>query len=107
LLVHGSSRGPYPPPVMKKRENSTLDLQAAVQEELLPDVSELKALQERLRALLESLPDTPDQGEEEIDAVTELRSVLGCVLLDSIGPAIRDLQAVVAYVAKRREPDGR
>jgi hypothetical protein len=92
---------------MKKREESTLDLQAAVQEHLLPDISELKAIQERLRALLESLPDTPDQGEEESDAVTQLRSVLGCVLLDSIDPAVRDLQAVAAYVAKRREPDER
>lgn len=92
---------------MKKREDSTPDLQAAVQEQLQPSLSELKAIRERLRAFQESLPDTPDQGEEEIDAVTELRSVLGCVLLDSIGPAIRDLQAVMAYVAKGREPDER
>ena len=92
---------------MKEREESTLDIQAAVQEQILPSVSELQALRERLRAFQESLPDRPDQGEEEIDAVTELRSVLGCVLLDSIGPAIRDLQAVAAYVAKRRETDER
>jgi hypothetical protein len=92
---------------MKKREDSTLDIQAAVQEQLLPSVSELKTLRERLRAFQESLPDTSDQGEEESDAVAELRSVLGCVLLDSIGPAIRDLQAVAAYVAKSREPDER
>lgn len=83
------------------------DIQAAVQEHLLPALSELKDLQERLRALLESLPIVPDRGEEEMDAVTELRSVLGCVLLDSIGPAIRDLQAAVAYVAKSAQPDER
>jgi hypothetical protein len=92
---------------MKEREDSTPDLQAAVQEQILPSVSELKAIRERLRAFQESLPEMPDRGEEEIDAVTELRSVLGCVLLDSIGPAIRDLQAVAAYVAKRPEPDER
>jgi len=92
---------------MKKREDSTLDLQAAVQEQILPAVSGLKDVQERLRAFQESLPETPDQGEEEVDPVTELRSVLGCVLLDSLGPAIRDLQAVAAYVAKRRETDER
>ena len=92
---------------MKKREDSTLDLQAAVQEQLLPSVSELKAVRERLRAFQESLPDTPDPGEEESDAVTELRSVLGCVLLDSLDPAVRDLQTVAAYVAKHREPDER
>jgi len=107
LLVHASRRGPYPPPIMKEREDSTPDLQAAVQEQILPSVSELKVIRERLRAFQESLPETPDQGEEEVDPVTELRSVLGCVLLDSLGPAIRDLQAVAAYVAKRREPDER
>ena len=83
------------------------DLQAAVQEHLLPAMSELKDVQERLRAFQESLPATPDRGEEEMDAVTELRSVLGCVLLDSIGPAIRDLQAAAAYAAKPRQPDER
>ena len=92
---------------MKKREDSTPDIQAAVQKELLPAVSDLKSVQERLRALQESLPAVPDQGEEEMDAVTELRSVLGCVLLDSLGPAIRDLLAAAAYVSKSREPDGR
>ena len=94
---------------MKKREDSTPDIQAAVQEKLLPAVSELKDIQDRLKALQESLPPaTPDRGEEEMDAVTELRSVLGCVLLDSIGPAIRDLQAAAAYVSKGgREPGGR
>lgn len=92
---------------MEKREDSTPDIQAAVQKHLLPAVSELKAIQERLRALQESLPAAPDRGEEEMDAVTELRSVLGCVLLDSIGPAIRDLQAAAVYASKDREPDER
>jgi hypothetical protein len=91
---------------MKKREDSTPDIRAAVQEHLLPAVTELKAIQERLRALQESLPAVPDR-EEEMDVVTELRSVLGCVLLDSVGPAIRDLQAVAAYASKDREPDER
>lgn len=92
---------------MKKREDSTPDIRAAVQEHLLPAVAGLEAIQERLRALQESLPAVPDRGEEEMDVVTELRSVLGCVLLDSVGPAIRDLQTVAAYVSKDREPDER
>jgi hypothetical protein len=93
--------------IMEKPENPIPDLQATVREQILPAVSELKDIQERLRAFQESLPDTPDQGEEEMDAVTELRSILGCVLLDSLGPAIRDLLAAVAYVAKSGEPDAR
>jgi hypothetical protein len=93
---------------MSESEDSTPNIQAAVQEKLLPAVSELKDIQERLKALHESLPAAPDRGEEEMDAVTELRSVLGCVLLDSIGPAIRDLQAAAAYASKGgREPGGR
>lgn len=92
---------------MSEREDSTPDIQAAVQEHLLPALSDLKDLQERLRSLQESLPAVPDRGEEEMDAVTELRSVLGCVLLDSLGPAIRDLQAAAAYVSKSAKPDER
>jgi hypothetical protein len=92
---------------MSELENSTPDIKAAVQEKLLPAVSELKDIEGRLRSLQESLPAAPDRGEEEMDAVTELRSVLGCVLLDSIGPAIRDLLAAAAYVSKGREPGGR
>ena len=107
MLVNASCRGSYPPPIMKKREDSTLDLQAAVQEQILPAVSGLKDVQERLRAFQESLPALPDRGEEEMDAVTELRSILGCVLLDSIGPAIRDLLTAAACVAKIQEPDER
>ncbi len=92
-------------PIMSEREDSTPDIRAAVQEHLLPAVSDLKDIQGRLRALQESLPAAPDRGEEEMDAVTELRSVLGCVLLDSLGPAIRDLQAAAVYVAKSAKPD--
>jgi hypothetical protein len=92
---------------MSERENSTPDLEAAVREQLLPTISGLKVVQERLRVLQESLPVVPDPGDEEMDAVTELRSVIDCVLLDSIGPAIRDLQTVAAYVSKNREPGER
>jgi hypothetical protein len=92
---------------MSKLENATPDIQAAVQERLLPAVSDLKDIQERLQALQESLPAAPNRVEEEMDAVTELRSVLGCVLLDSIGPAIRDLLAAAAFVSKGGTPGGR
>lgn len=92
---------------MSESENSTPDIQAAVQEHLLPVVSELKALQERLRGFRESLPAAPGRDEEETDAVTELRSVIDCVLVDSIGPAARDLEAAAVCVSKGREPGER
>jgi hypothetical protein len=92
---------------MKKREDSTPDLRAAVQEHVLPAVSELKGIQEKLRALRESLPAAAGRDEEETDLVTELRSAIDCVLVDSLGPAARDLEAVAAYVSKGREPGER
>ena len=108
MLVNASWSRSYPPPIMKERENSTPDLQAAIREHLLPAISELKATQERLRALRESLPAVPGRDEEETDVVTELRSVIDCVLVDSLGPAARDLEAAAAYVSKGgREPGER
>jgi hypothetical protein len=92
---------------MSKGKNATPEIHAAVKERLLPAVSDLKDIQERLKALQESLPAASARVEEEMDAVTELRSVLGCVLLDSIGPAIRDLLAAADFVAKGGTPGGR
>lgn len=97
----------YSPGIMSKREDSIPDIEAAVREQLLPAIAELKVTQEKLRVLQESLPVTPDGGEEDMDVVTELRSVIDCVLLDSVGPAIRDLLEVAAYVSKNRKPGER
>lgn len=40
-----------------------------------------------------SREEAPSPGKEEMDLATELRSVLECVLQDSLQPAIRDLRA--------------
>jgi hypothetical protein len=75
------------------------DSEAAAQAQLQEIAAELEAAQARLRAVHASLPVSPLEpvmlvGEEELDAATEMRSVIECVLNDSLGPAIRDLQAV-------------
>jgi hypothetical protein len=69
--------------------------------ELLKIADDLEAIAFRLRGvqaiLRESLAESVqllDIGEMEPD--TELRSVVACVLNDSIGPAIRDLRSVQA-----------
>jgi hypothetical protein len=90
---------------MSERENPMRYIEAAIQEHVLPVASELKAIQKRLRELRESLPPVSGRDEEEMDAVTELRSVIDCVLLDSLGPAARDLETVAAYLSKGRKPD--
>lgn len=65
---------------------------------------DLDSLRRRLEDVHQSLPIAGNEalmllGEADIDVATELRSVIECVLNDSIRPAIRDLQAVAEYRA--------
>lgn len=77
----------------------------AAQAALRKIVEELNAIRSRLRGVHKTLPAPPqdpmlageEEGEEEMDASTEMRSIIECVLSDSIEPAIRDLQAAAAY----------
>ena len=88
--------------------NPTLEIESAVQDEIRTAVVEnLKGIREKLRTLQESLPVPPDRGEDDMDTATELRSVIDCVLVDSIDPAIRDLTAAAAYPRKGRKPSDR
>lgn len=63
---------------------------------------ELSALCRRLEGVHQSLPIASDEalmllGEADMDVATEVRSVIECVLNDSLRPAIRDLQAAAEY----------
>lgn len=62
----------------------------AAQEEIHDLIRSLEALRFRLVGLRASLPAPPDK--EETDGATDLRTVIDCVLADSLGPAIRDLR---------------
>ncbi len=82
------------------KEGSSLmtDIEAA-QAEIGEAVRELKALKLRLSRVVESLPASPAETSplldvEPADPRTEIRSVVECVLNDSLDPAIRDLDAV-------------
>ena len=73
-------------------------------EQLREIVRELEAIRARLLGVQASLPvSTAEQSrlleEDQMDSVTEIHSVIGCVLQDWIGPAIRDLQtaATIRY----------
>jgi len=79
--------------------------EVAAQAELRQTVEELEAIRSRLSDLHERLPVSPEEtamltGEAEMDFATEARSVIECVLADSLGPAIRDLAAVASYRPK-------
>ncbi|HKV10913.1 MAG TPA: hypothetical protein VJ725_22430 [Thermoanaerobaculia bacterium] len=70
--------------------------------ELQALVRELEGFQGRLLALRQKLRPSP-QATPEIDLLSDpdflnqMTRVIDCVLLDSIGPAIRDLEAAAKY----------
>lgn len=78
------------------------EAEAAAQAQLREIVEELGTLRAHLLALHQSLPVPPEEtamllGEEEMDISTEIRSVIECVLHDSLQPAIRDLGEAASY----------
>jgi hypothetical protein len=71
----------------------------AAQEQLRKIVRELKPLKARLLEVVASLPPSPAEisplpDVEQTDPKTEIRSVVECVVNDSLDPAIRDLEDV-------------
>jgi len=91
---------------------SPSELEAAVLDALEVAAEDLKKIDKRLVALHDSVPassiaDQEEDNDEEMDVATEIRSVIECVLADSIRPAIRDLLAAAAYARKKREPGDR
>lgn len=76
------------------------DLKAA-QEQLQEIVRDLEAIRFRLVGVRESLPPSPAETvrllevePEEADLATEIRTLIQCVLNDSLQPAIADLQGM-------------
>jgi hypothetical protein len=95
---------------MTESESLAVDL-AAIQEELREVLPGLKGIERRLRAIHGRLPAPSDaekeqEAEDEEDVSTEIRSVIECVLTDSLGPAIRDLETVSRYGVKKGGKDG-
>lgn len=82
--------------------------EAAAQAEVREVVKALKAIRLRLEGVRASLS-VPAyeslrlQDEEEMDLSMEIRSVIECVLNDSLEPAVRDLEAVVALSGEDTE----
>jgi len=81
------------------------EMEAAAQAELRQIVEELDTVRARLTEIHDRLPVPPEEtamlvGEQEMDVATEVRSVIECVLNDSLRPAIRDLAAAASYRPK-------
>ena len=86
------------------------EAEAAAQAELRRIVDELDAIGSRLMDVHGRLPVPPKEtaggwGEDGGDAVpaAEIRSVIECVLADSLRPAIRDLAAAAGFRLEREK----
>ena len=79
------------------------------QTELQRIVEELDAIRSRLVDLRAKLPAPPEENamllgeEEEMGVSTEVRSIIECVLNDSILPAIQDLAAASSHRSPKKE----
>ncbi|MFL6264365.1 MAG: hypothetical protein ACJ76Y_32150 [Thermoanaerobaculia bacterium] len=74
---------------------------AAARKQIQKVADELETLQLTLLGIQGTLPEPPAEADksldlEAMDAASELRAVIGCVLRDSIGPAMRDLRDALA-----------
>jgi len=91
------------PPRRTQRMRSEPKTEA--KEQLREIVAELEAIRFRLLGIQASLPDSPAarfpalEGDE-LAPEAEIRAVIGCVLDDSIRPAIHDLRNMVAPARK-------
>jgi hypothetical protein len=98
---------PQGEPRMTRKNSAASKAEAAAQAQLKEIMEKLKAVEKEMREIHRSLdpPEGAPAGsgvdEDENDISTEIRSVIECVLTDSLGPAIRDLQAVVRYGTQR------
>lgn len=79
----------------------------AAQAALREIAKELITIRRSLMELHKSLPPASLEalmfaGEEDLDVTTEVRTIIECVVQDSIEPAIRDLDAAASY-----QPEGK
>jgi hypothetical protein len=82
----------------------------AAQAALRQIAKELDTIRRRLLDLHESLPPASLEtvmlaGEEDLDVTTEVRTIIECVVQDSIQPAIRDLEAAAEYQTEEEEEE--
>jgi hypothetical protein len=82
--------------------------ESTAREQLREIAAELETIRFRLLGVQASLPpssleETPLLESDEMDAPTEIRTAIGCVLEDRIAPAIRALQETVARVPEGEE----
>jgi hypothetical protein len=105
LAITGGSYGPRKR--RRRNEIAIAQLESDAQEMLLKLVKDLEEIRKGLQGILGALPPpVPDLDEDDDPSVAaELRAVIGCVLNDSIHPAIADLRAAGFYPEEPPEED--
>jgi hypothetical protein len=93
---------------MRKNNSPVPSVEASAQTEVQTVSEELESICLRLEVISASLPVPAEEalmlvGEKDMDLSTEIRSVIECVLNDSLRPAIRDLVAVAVRSSSRDE----
>lgn len=76
-------------------------IKSGVKADLRRAVRDLEAVRERLRAAIDSLPVDRRKVDDEPGSSSEVRSILECILADSLDPAIRDLENATQELAPR------
>jgi len=96
---------------MTLRDNpgkTTLEAEGTARAQLREIATALETIRFRLLGVQASLPpssleETPILETDEMDAPTEIRTAIGCVLEDRIAPAIRALQEAATRVREGEE----
>jgi hypothetical protein len=70
--------------------------EAAARMEIRAVVEELERIQAVLRGVAESLPVSAAEADRSREGEVTLRSILECVLADSLRPAVSDLRSLLA-----------
>ena len=82
--------------------------EAAARGQLRKIAAELETIRFRLLGVQSTLPEPVAEkvrllDVDSLDAGAEIRTLIGCVLEDRIGPALRDLQAAVSGESPERD----
>jgi hypothetical protein len=90
-----------------RRDAKVSEGEEAARSDLQEIVEELDGIRARLTELHGRLPVPAEEtgmlvGEVEMDFPTEVRSVIECVLNDSLRPMMRDLAAAASYQPKKK-----
>lgn len=99
------------PDCLRRTKRMRSEPESEAKDQLREIVAELEAIRFRLLGIQSSLPDSPMERfppleGNKMEPGAEIRAVIGCVLDDSIRPAIRDLRNMAEPPPSSGEKEG-